>query len=392
LVPVTATSAFGVPAVRELLTTDKASNVVHDTETMALVAHAGRLFAATDQWMYSGLHAAGQVLVKDSPTSGWRIFEQTQSLRVQALDSFAIPADQGLGPGHSLLVTQAIINGRSEIQWLLDGAAVFAPDDAYALSSTSADVRAFGAHEDHGVWSVYAGVAPSGILRGTWSPKTGTLVFDPMPELTAAPPGSRGLKTQKVTGFADCAGALYVSINTKLFRRSDGELPPDVPRWALVYQAPSVGAFNSGLRGLTCVTHNGAPSLLVSTEGNGDVLRLDHLPSGDHSEAAPRLVPSVELAPIALIRRMLVAQGTTVPLSGVGSIGYVIAAYNNFTTVDVDGTDRQLFGFEWAYVGGCPSTRSCGPTAFGSTTYDAAACFVVRTIARRRPQRSSSTA
>ena len=51
--------ALGVPAVRELLTTDQASSVVHDTETMALVAHAGRLFAATDQWMYPGSHAAG---------------------------------------------------------------------------------------------------------------------------------------------------------------------------------------------------------------------------------------------------------------------------------------------------------------------------------------------
>ena len=38
----------------------------------------------------------------------------------------------------------------------------------------------------------------------------------------AAPPSSPGLKTQKVTGFADCGDRLYASINTNLFRRNDG--------------------------------------------------------------------------------------------------------------------------------------------------------------------------
>ena len=181
-----------VQARREPLTTNGQSSVAHDTETMALAAHSGRLFAATDQWMYAGPHAAGQVLVKDSTTSGWRLFEQTQSLRVQALDSFPIPGDQGLGAGHSLLITQAIVNGRSEIQWLLDGATSFTPSDSFPLASIGADVRSFGAHESGGVWAIYAGVRPTGILRGTWSPTKHTLVFDPTPELTAAPPGSRG--------------------------------------------------------------------------------------------------------------------------------------------------------------------------------------------------------
>ena len=79
---------------------------------MALAAQSGRLFAATDQWEYSGPSAYGQVLVKNSASSPWQVFEQTQSTRVQALDSFPIPADQGLGSGHSLLITQAIVNGR----------------------------------------------------------------------------------------------------------------------------------------------------------------------------------------------------------------------------------------------------------------------------------------
>lgn len=199
-------SSYAVPAVREPLTTDSKSPVVHDNEVMALAAQSGRLFAATDQWEYPGPSAYGQVLVKDSASGPWQVFEQTQSTRVQALDSFPIPADQGLGPGHSLLVTQAIVNGRSQIQWLIDGANSFSPADSYVLPSKTAEVRSFGAHESDGTWAVYAGVSPTGILRGTWSPARHTLVFSPAPELTAAPPGSPGLKTQKVTAFADCAG------------------------------------------------------------------------------------------------------------------------------------------------------------------------------------------
>src|ERR1035438_3552466 len=203
---------YAVPAVRESLTNDSTSPVVHDNEVMALAAHAGRLFAATDQWEYQGPSAYGQVLVKDSSSSPWRVFEQTQSSRVQALDSFPVPADQGLGPGHSLLIPQAIVDGRSRIQWLLDGAKSFPPANSYALPSTADAVRSFGAHESDGVWSVYAGDSPTGVLRGTWSRARHTLVFGGTPELAAAPPGSPGLKTQKITGFADCGGALYVTI------------------------------------------------------------------------------------------------------------------------------------------------------------------------------------
>jgi hypothetical protein len=379
--PATSTSSdvSTVSAIRQPLTTDERSPVVHDNEVMALAAQSGRLFAATDQWEYARPSAFGQVLVKNSATAPWTLFEQTQSLRVQALDSFAVPADQALGSGHSLLITQAIVNGRSEIQWLLDGARSFASGDSFVLASPAADVRAFGAHESDGVWSVYAGVAPTGVLRGTWSPTKHTLVFDPTPELTAAPPGSKGLKTQKVTGFADCGSALYVSIMTKLYRRNDGSVPPGIPRWVLVYQAPPVGPHNSGLRGLTCITHDGAASLLASTEGDGNVYRFDRLPTGLLAETAAKLVPTLEFAPIPAIRQMLAAHGTEVPATGKRSIAYVIAAYNNFTTLNVAGSGRQFFGFEWAYAGGCPTTRKCGPTSFGVVTYDAAACFAVRT-------------
>ena len=381
-------AASTVPAVRQPLTTNATSAVTHDTETVALVTHAGRLFAATDQWEYHGPSAFGQILVKNSKNSSWKVFEQTQSLRVQALDSFDIPSNQGLGPGHSLLVTQAIVDGQSRIQWLLDGATSFSLRNSYVLPS-GADIRAFGAHESGGVWSVYAGVRPTGILQGVWSPSRRTLVFNPKPELTVAPPGSPGAVTQKVTGFAECAGALYTTINTTLFRRNDGTLGVDVPRWVPVYRAPPVGPHNSGLRGITCLAHDGSPSLLISTEGTGNVYRFDHLPSGQLDTAfspsagsvADGLVQTLEFQPVPAIRRMLAAEGTIVPVSGRGSIAYVIAAYNNgdFQTMRLGGAERQVFGFEWGYQGTCPTTQTCGPIASGVVHFNSAACFAIRT-------------
>lgn len=385
-------AADAVSAQRQPLTTNAESPVAHDTETEALVAHSGRLYAATGQWEYPGPSAFGQILVKKSKTSPWTVLEQTQSLRVQALDSFPIPSDQGLGPGHSLLVTQAIVAGHSRIQWLLDGANSFT--QSYVLP-TGTDIRAFGAHESGGVWAVYAGVRPTGILRGVWSPTRHTLVFDPEPELTVAPPGSPGAVTQKDTGFSDCAGALYTTIGTTLYRRNDGTLTSGVPRWVPVFQAPPVGPHNSGLRGVTCLSHNGSPSLLISTEGSGNVYRFDHLPVGqldttlrpNPGSVADGLVQTLEFAPIPAIRQMLATEGTVIPATGRGSIVYVIAAYNNgdFQTMKVGGVERQVFGFEWGYQGVCPTNQTCGPIASGVVHFSASACFAIRTDLRTSP-------
>ncbi len=380
-------ASYAVAAQRQPLTTNAESPVAHDTETEALVAHSGRLFAATGQWEYPGPSAFGQVLARKSQTSPWTVFEQTESLRVQALDSFRIPGDQGLGTGHSLLVTQAIVAGQSRIQWLLDGANSFSLRNSFVLPR-GADIRAFGAHESGGVWAVYAGVRPTGLLQGIWSPARHTLVFNPKPELAVAPPGSPGAVTQKVTGFADCAGALYSTINTTIYRRNDGALPSGIARWIPVYRSPPVGPHNSGLRGITCLSHNGSPSLLISTEGNGNVYRFDRLPRGQldstlrpsPGSVADGLVQTLEFQPIPAIRQMLATQGMIIPATGRGSITYVIAAYNNgdFETMKIGGVDRQLFGFEWGYQGVCPTTQKCGPIASGVVHFNASACFAIR--------------
>jgi hypothetical protein len=77
---------------------------------------------------------------------------------------------------------------------------------------------------------------------------------------------------------------------------------------------------------------------------------------------------------------MLATQGTTVPASGPGSIDYVIAAYNNFETMTIDGSTRQLFGLEFRFSGSCPATQICAPSGF-----DASACFAIRSDSGATP-------
>ena len=70
----------------------------------------------------------------------------------------------------------------------------------------------------------------------------------------------------------------------------------------------------------------------------------------------PRVLPDPCHPPHARPRR-----APPSPSSGKGSIVYVIAAYNRFTTVRIGGVTSQLIGLEWAYAGPCPPTRACGP-------------------------------
>lgn len=74
------------------------------------------------------------------------------------------------------------------------------------------------------------------------------------------------------------------------------------------------------------MTYDGAPALLLSSEGSGDVYRLDHLPRGplrgsttvSPGQPAAGLVVTREFTPIPAIRRMLAEEGTAVPVSGKG--------------------------------------------------------------------------
>ena len=235
----------------------------------------------------------------------------------------------------------------------------------------------FGAHESGGVWSVYAGVRPTGILQGVWSPTRRTLVFSPKPELTVAPPGSLGAVTQKVTGFADCGGAnvlnhqhdaLSAQRRCSAFRRSLAGSRCTAPHrlgrttadCGALRACPITGRHRSFSRRRATATCTG------STISHGANSTAQRVPAP--GSVADGLIQTLEFRPVPAVRQMLASQGVKIPTTGRGSIDYVIAAYNNgdFQTMKIAGVERQIFGFEWGYQGVCPTTQKCGPIASGA--------------------------
>ncbi len=233
-------ASYAVAAQRQPLTTNANSPVAHDTETEALVAHSGRLFAATGQWEYPGPSAFGQVLVKKS---------KTQS--VDGLRADTVPSGPGAGllpdperpgsragafpPRHPSdrrrALEDPVVARRRQL--LLPRILTFSPPAP--TSARSGRTSRAG-----------SGRSMPGSARPGSSGECGRQLAThwcsiPNPSSPWPHQGRPVRSTQKVTGFADCAGALYTTINTTLYRRNDGTLPSGVPRWVPVYQAPPVG-------------------------------------------------------------------------------------------------------------------------------------------------------
>ena len=236
------------------LTTDASSAVAHDTETEALVAQSGRSRGDGPMGVPRpfGVRTGPGQEVED---------RSVVALRADAVSSgpgaglLPGPSDQGLGSGplpprdsgHRRRALQDPVVAR-RCQLVFPSQFVCSPGRRRCRCVRGARVG----------WGLVQSMPGFG-RRGSFKVSGRLLVAlwcsIPSLELSVAPPGSPGAVTQKVTGFADCGGALYTTINTTLYRRNDGTLPSGIPRWVPVYRAPPVGpAHNSGLRGITCVS------------------------------------------------------------------------------------------------------------------------------------------
>ena len=78
---------------------------------------------------------------------------------------------------------------------------------------------------------------------------------------------------------------------------------------------------------------------------------------------------------------MLASEGTTVPATGKGSIEYVIAAYNNFTTVKIGGSRATGLRLRMGLFRRLSCHQNVRPPGLWGIDFDAAACFAVRTDA-----------
>jgi len=366
-----------VPATLETFVQDGTDIPSNNTEIMHLTTHRGRLYAATGQWMAEQIDGA-QVLVKETADAPWRVFERFAVVRVDAMESFTIPADLNNGTPVEVLITQArrgtsqaAAEEAQQIMWLRDDETSFGNE--FSLGTPNASVRSFGGQVEDNVFAFYAGVTPFGIIRGEWDADAQTIVnWERRIELER--PGERN----KFTGFASCGSAMYASVNNELYRRNPTAQPDGSPLWVSVGQAPQ--ALGSGLRGLTCIDHEGQPALLVALEGPGTIVRIGPLPQGNLNEDV-QLPVAIEVEPRDLIREALSAGGIEVPDSGHGAIAYVIPAYNEFLELSRGGRTVHAFGVEWAYAeaNACPEGRTCLP----ERDFDTAACFFVRVNATR---------
>ncbi len=330
--------ASDLPATMESFDAGPAAPT-NNTEILHLVSHGRRMFAATGQWMSPRTDGA-QVLVKETATAPWRVFDRFPVLRVTMLESITVPARHNRGRRTQVLLTQGRREtpGPTQLLWLQDDAERF--EGAFALPRQD-QVRAVGARAETDGFAFYAGAEPTGVLRGVWDAGGGAIRWSATPELSVEAPGA----SRKVTSFAECNRSMFATIDQVLYRRDDGALAPGVARWTEWFRDPE--ARESGLRAATCILHRGRPALLVSSEGPGTVYRFDDL-----AAAAP--IVTVELDAKAAIAEGLRSLGTT----GDPRPLYVITAYNEFfpvkrTTRGAGGGNEgrrgtaHLFGVEW---------------------------------------------
>jgi hypothetical protein len=196
------------------------------TEIMQLVAHLGKLYAATSVMgdrPGDDPAVGAQILVLDQPERGWRVEHtfETRSARM-SLASVAFAVDRR---GRALDTPAALLlAGPSDGQGSI---AVYSRDQAsrtwtervLATCVRPTSIRALGSYRDTvtGVDRVFAGTSPNGIYSGAYDPtEPGKLAWDEAPELSQV--------HNRPMAFAVCNGALHVTIKPHLYRRIDGAL------------------------------------------------------------------------------------------------------------------------------------------------------------------------
>lgn len=335
-----------------------------DTEVMHLVSHAGEIYAATGQWMSVDGYSGARVLRRQRAEGPWTAVATAEgdaaftALRVLVLRSFELPGGEPLLVAVTSALESRGVQGR--LEWLRGTGDRF--EGGVPLPGDGADVRSMVMRVEGGVPVFYVGARPGGILRARWDDVDG-FVFEPGAEL-ANPVTGRG---NRFMSMAVCAGGVYATREGELFRRT--EAADAVDRWEL-FDVFDTGGGGSGLRGLTCVEHEGGPALLVAIEGPGVVLRYAPLPDPSSVGAeAPEEV--IELDPHLAIAEALERESCEAP----PPIRFVLPAYSDMPEL---APGVRSIGLEFNYEGVladpslCPRGRAC------QGVFDAGACFFVR--------------
>jgi hypothetical protein len=335
-------------------TRDAAGHFMGGTELRNLTVHDGKLYAGLGYWEdrpgFEGPQGA-TILVLDGPSASWRVdhvFDarmpsgMRRDFTTSALQSVRFTTGRNGAP---LPVPVDILLASS---WDRTGTdAIFSRDDAtgaWTETTLSQDppapnflpqVRSLATHRDRltGVDLVFAGTDPRGIFSGAYDPsEPGRIAWSPGPEFDPrtlradAFPGLEG--HLRISSFAECNGSLYAAVGQQIWQRVDGA----TPQWRLRYTNPHPFYSQTGLRGLTAIADpaGNGQVLLAAVEGNN--ARLVRIDPRDGSETT-----DLDLGP--LLDRAWQTH-----------VGYMIAAYNDMTTLpDPQGGEVLLIGLE-AYI------------------------------------------
>jgi len=335
---------------------DPAGKLAAGSETLHLVPHKGRLYAAVGLWMdprnpvYGGSPADGkwaQILRLDAPRAGWQVdLEMPHHVRAELLFSatFRLDANGRALPQPETLLFAATFLGNGD-----GGISLFTRDDATGgwvrsqimpgptgKHGEDNSVRAMRVHRDSvtGAERLFVSAGTNGVFSGVYDPAApGKVRWDRKPEIGPLP--------VRPLALVDANGALFFSADKAIYRRVDGA----APRWEVVHDFSDLAPGKTvspvgGIRGLTPIDNpSGGQSLLLIWEPNersrSCVMRLDPAPSG--------FARTQEICLDQLVRAYL--GGTPVP--------FVLAGYNNFLPVSDQGRTHHLVGLE-AWV---PGTR-----------------------------------
>jgi poly(A) polymerase len=322
------------------------------SETMHLVGHAGKLYAAVGYWFdernifYGGDNPKtgwAQILRLDSPNGKWQVdLEMSQKhLRPETLKEITLTTDSKgalLDKPITLLVALAF-----SIDQVKPLAHSFTRNNATGEWVKSAlfsglkiedgnSVRDLHVHRDTvtGIDRVFATVGKNGIFSGVYDPdEPGFIKWNSTPEM--GPVETRPL------AIIEANGSLMFSTGRFIYQRIDGERPSYRIAHDMSDLAATVNGAMGGIRGLTAIPNPNGP---------GDALLFVWNPSKADLGVVYRLEPDTS-GGYSRHKEVTIADLASDYLGGT-PVHFILAAYNDFLAVP--GTDKgeaeYMVGFE----------------------------------------------
>jgi hypothetical protein len=298
---------------------DPNGNFVGGTEVRSLVPHNGSLYAAigyAEDVPGPAGPQTGQVLRLDTPTGEWVQDHKfpTGVNEVESMNELHLTKNGAGDPINARFLVVGLNNTLCSPAPCVDNASHIASyislradttgnwltytveNPLITSNFTSGEVRAFGYHNDNSSSPnkglIFVGERPGGVFStyisgGELAPFTNELhlpanlgppfTTPPFVQPTGIAPSGGPWTTWpknlqlRPMAFAECNGAMYVSIGLQIYKRNDGA----TPSWSVLnneYLSQTTFSM-AGYRGLTCVpTASGGSTLLSSIDGDKPLL------------------------------------------------------------------------------------------------------------------------